>query len=764
MASKKQKRNADIINLSGSLNPDTLDLEGAKALYDNNADWYNEIKGKVDNKKKLSSDEQTAWDTFKKYEEVSNRQAEASTPKAPVTNTEPQVAETWQDRIKSGTATDEDMETGYQEYKAGRYTPGPKTKAIFDAREPKTNSNPYSTEAAMDKALETNTVPENALDKGDTSSIVENPLGSYNDKVKTQKEQSKQSTNEALNQAKENYDVDGKKGKIKSASLLNMGMDAGDSIANVFKLLDNKNKDSDVVGAKEKKKVSEKALKEAEKMDRYQKALLKKANSEKDAYQKSYDEAVAKKTALQQQLESMTPIDFTDEDKSQVEAINAERANVDNTLQPIADEINAVANSEMSPEEQMKQLDEIISKNGAQLQDIGNTIIGLENKNLEIYKKYAEQTNNKDALKGIKTIEKYQNDIGSIFNIDENGNLIANLTDEGKQQLMNSIKEATDIINNDDSALALKSAVRDMNSDVSRFVRFAVQDMASALLLVCGFASGSPDMIRLGLDIGINRINNAYVDAETGAKEDILNAGVKTTVNDITAESDANYQFVMNNPDLAKTLTEAGIQNKAQQEMLISAITNAWKTYNKEIEAQPDADRKAALALYTSQQLTKQTGGSGWAAIVDKVLSGAALNEGWLSNLLKGSTESHAEGGIVGQANGASMGPDNTMINAREGEMVLNADQQKRLFDILNGNQAIETKGKTSNIMDGILSRGAKKEEPKEEKVDFSQSPAMRMSKQQMLNAALAQRNANPMQNVKTQAPQPKQQKGWGKA
>lgn len=47
--------------------------------------------------------------------------------------------------------------------------------------------------------------------------------------------------------------------------------------------------------------------------------------------------------------------------------------------------------------------------------------------------------------------------------------------------------------------------------------------------------------------------------------------------------------------------------------------------------------------------------------------------------------EGHAQGGVVGGYSGATMGPDNTVINARKGEMVLNADQQRQLFDIANG-------------------------------------------------------------------------------
>ena len=42
-------------------------------------------------------------------------------------------------------------------------------------------------------------------------------------------------------------------------------------------------------------------------------------------------------------------------------------------------------------------------------------------------------------------------------------------------------------------------------------------------------------------------------------------------------------------------------------------------------------------------------------------------------------------GGIIGGANGATMGGDNTYIHARAGEMILNAHQQRNLWDMING-------------------------------------------------------------------------------
>lgn len=48
--------------------------------------------------------------------------------------------------------------------------------------------------------------------------------------------------------------------------------------------------------------------------------------------------------------------------------------------------------------------------------------------------------------------------------------------------------------------------------------------------------------------------------------------------------------------------------------------------------------------------------------------------------------EGHEHGGIIGNRFiGATAGPDDTVISGRRGEMVLNANQQKELFDIANG-------------------------------------------------------------------------------
>ena len=46
---------------------------------------------------------------------------------------------------------------------------------------------------------------------------------------------------------------------------------------------------------------------------------------------------------------------------------------------------------------------------------------------------------------------------------------------------------------------------------------------------------------------------------------------------------------------------------------------------------------------------------------------------------------SFEHGGVIGGYRGATMGKDNAFASVRTGEMIINADQQKRLYDIANG-------------------------------------------------------------------------------
>ena len=60
-------------------------------------------------------------------------------------------------------------------------------------------------------------------------------------------------------------------------------------------------------------------------------------------------------------------------------------------------------------------------------------------------------------------------------------------------------------------------------------------------------------------------------------------------------------------------------------------------------------------------------------------------------------SEGFETGGVIGGYRGATMGNDNTVASVRTGEMVINAEQQRRLFDIANG-------GMSTNLTASLVS------------------------------------------------------------
>ena len=93
-----------------------------------------------------------------------------------------------------------------------------------------------------------------------------------------------------------------------------------------------------------------------------------------------------------------------------------------------------------------------------------------------------------------------------------------------------------------------------------------------------------------------------------------------------------------------------------------------------------------AATANIAEGVTKAIAQGGIAGIVSGALVGAAGAVQIASIIAsKPTPPSFYTGGIIGGANGATMGGDNTYIHARRGEMVLNASQQRALWDKLNG-------------------------------------------------------------------------------
>ena len=121
--------------------------------------------------------------------------------------------------------------------------------------------------------------------------------------------------------------------------------------------------------------------------------------------------------------------------------------------------------------------------------------------------------------------------------------------------------------------------------------------------------------------------------------------------------------------------------------------------YDKQMEIRRNAAREeykikmfewsASVLTATAniaEGVTKAIAQGGVAGLISGLLIGSAGGIQLASIIgAKPVPPSFYKGGVIGGANGATMGDDNTYIHARRGEMVMNASQQRALWDMING-------------------------------------------------------------------------------
>lgn len=161
------------------------------------------------------------------------------------------------------------------------------------------------------------------------------------------------------------------------------------------------------------------------------------------------------------------------------------------------------------------------------------------------------------------------------------------------------------------------------------------------------------------------------------------------------------YDVVKNAADLARqnTQTESDLELAKLEEKYDKGLISEEEYYAKQKEIKKKAaqeEYKISMFEWTASMLaataniaegvTKAIAQGGITGIVTGALVAAAGAVQIASITASRPTPpSFYTGGIIGGANGATMGGDNTYIHARRGEMILNAAQQRSLWDKLNG-------------------------------------------------------------------------------
>ena len=126
------------------------------------------------------------------------------------------------------------------------------------------------------------------------------------------------------------------------------------------------------------------------------------------------------------------------------------------------------------------------------------------------------------------------------------------------------------------------------------------------------------------------------------------------------------------------------ISEEEYQKKVTEAKKKGAETQYKIEMAQWSANILSAMAN-TAVGVTQALAQGGVAGIITGALV-AAAGAVQLASIMAAKPVKHfAAGGVVGGMNGASMGADNTTIAARSGEMIMNANQQRALWDMLNG-------------------------------------------------------------------------------
>ena len=161
------------------------------------------------------------------------------------------------------------------------------------------------------------------------------------------------------------------------------------------------------------------------------------------------------------------------------------------------------------------------------------------------------------------------------------------------------------------------------------------------------------------------------------------------------------YDVVKDAADLARqnVQNESDLELAKLDEKYEKGLLSEEEYYNKQKEIKKKAAQEnykiamfewsasiLAATANIAEGVTKAIAQGGIAGIVSGALVGAAGAVQIASIIAsKPTPPSFYTGGIIGGANGATMGGDNTYIHARRGEMVLNASQQRALWDKLNG-------------------------------------------------------------------------------
>ena len=283
------------------------------------------------------------------------------------------------------------------------------------------------------------------------------------------------------------------------------------------------------------------------------------------------------------------------------------------------------------------------------------------------------------------------------------------------RELSDGVDSFTNKIIDSSSAVAIAQAESIKNSEE----RKKTEDDTNAAILAARTQLGI-DILGLqtqsAIELQTLAAQTALLDLESTTAQDA--AKIEAIYAQKTAEADAIYQGeLLKNKSIADAAQLSLANDKAFAGLelsLLKANTEkeiAEKTRANAAKKKSDDDYKANLGSTLDQIATLQTSGSktlgaiGKAAALAQIsisgsvavtkalelgpilgpVAAAAVGASIAAQAAKVAGVAFAGGGFINGEGGATSGPDNTMANLRKGEMVLNSEDQKTLFDAIKG-------------------------------------------------------------------------------
>ena len=162
-------------------------------------------------------------------------------------------------------------------------------------------------------------------------------------------------------------------------------------------------------------------------------------------------------------------------------------------------------------------------------------------------------------------------------------------------------------------------------------------------------------------------------------------------------QSNPLYNFAQSYKENAETIQETSAALQTSFSSLSSMYQAMARDESKTEEEREAAARKAKA--WAKMQIAANAGTAvakgvasavdvGFPAAIPAILTMTSAIIAAIAQAKQLASEGFETGGVIGGYRGATLGRDNTAISARKGEMVINAQQQRQLFEIANGGGA----------------------------------------------------------------------------